>query len=267
VVKTLTLELVRDLWLMHEASLEAYSAIALDYLSGKTIPQGLFGELQLPNVPDSVAMIVMAGPLTKSDICGSQGSRSLALQMQAAAANPDIKTILVLAEDCPGGQVSGTQELGNAILAAKEKKPVIGAISGMACSAGIWALACCDEIYALSETDLVGCIGVVARMRNPKKAEAENKDILEVYSDLSPDKNIESRDAQAHKENVLNPIAEAFHKTVIAGRGDRLKLTKENVLSGKTYVASNAAAAGLIDGILPMNRILGRANIIRNKKS
>lgn len=41
-----------------------YSQLAHDVLAGKKIDVGLFGELELPSVPDNVALVTMAGPLT-----------------------------------------------------------------------------------------------------------------------------------------------------------------------------------------------------------
>ncbi len=260
--------MLRDQWMMHEASVQFYSQLAHDILAGKEIPVGLFGSLQLPDVPENIALVTMAGVLTKSDVCGSTGSRSLAKQMAAAANSSSIDAIILLSESCPGGQVDGTQELSNAVIEAKKRKPVIGAISGMACSAGYWGISSCTEAYSQSETDIIGCIGVVARMRNPKKVDEANADLIEVYSDLSPDKNIEGRDANAYKTQTLNPLAEVFHDAVMAGRGDRLKLKKENVLSGKTYIAKQAAAYGMIDGVMSMNKIVARAMYLaRTKKT
>lgn len=253
--------------MMHADSIDLYANAALNVLAGKEVSTGFFSSLELPDVPQNIALVSMVGPLAKSDVCGAKGSRSLTKQVQQAAANPNIDAIILLSEGCPGGQVDGTAELGNAIKMANAKKPVIGAISGIACSAAYWALSQCAEIYSQSETDYVGCIGVVARMRNPKKVNSENADIIEVYSDLSPDKNSEFSSEENYKKQLLNPLAESFHNTVIEGRGDRLKLTKENVLSGKTYVSKQAKEFGLIDGIMSFNKIVARANFLSKKRN
>jgi ClpP class serine protease len=267
VVKTLALELLRDYWIMHAGSVELYSRYAHDLLAGREISTGLFSSLQLPEVPPNIAMVSMVGPLMKSDVCNAKGSRSLMMEMQQAANDPTIDAIIFLSEACPGGQVSGTQELGDAVRMANAKKPVIGVVSDMACSAAVWALSPSQEIYSTSATAMVGCIGVVAQMRNPKKVDAENADIIEVYSDLSPDKNAEYRSVDMYKENILNPIAQLFHETVLAGRGDKLKLSKENVLSGKTYLAKQATEYGLIDGVMPFSKIIARANFLSKKRN
>lgn len=252
---------------MHQPSVEIYSALAYELLSGKTINTSLFGQLELPDVPENIAMIVMAGPVFKSDICGAAGTRNISFQIEKAAADSSIQAIILYQEDVPGGQATGMQELSRAITTAKAKKPVIGIVSGMSASAGYHAIASTTEAYALNESDLIGCIGVMAKMRNPKTVDASKESFIEVYSDLSPDKNQEFSSPENLKQSLLNPLAELFHRNVMGGRGSKLKLKKENVLSGKTYLAESAVEHGLIDGIMPMNKIIGRANFLSKKRN
>lgn len=258
-VKTLTLELLRDIWLMHQPSVDTYATMAMEYLSGKEISTGFFSSLKLPDVPGNVALIPVAGALTKSDVCGWMGTRTISMMINKAASDKKVESIIVLFENCPGGQVDGTEEFANAITNAKKKKPVMGAVSGLCASAGIWGLTQCTEAYATSQTDLIGCIGVVGKIRNPAKADADKKEFIEVYSDFSPDKNKEFSDASIYKEQILNPMALLFQSAVKNGRGDRLKISQEDVLTGKTYIAAKAQAAGLVDGIMPFNKIVNRS--------
>jgi protease IV len=252
--------------MIHAESVDLYAQMGHDLLAGREVSTSMFSSLALPDVPKNIALVSMVGPLMKSDVCQSQGSRSLTMQVNAAAKDSSIDGIIILSEGCPGGQVDGTAEFANAITEAKKRKPVIGAVSGMACSAGYWPIASCTEAYAQSVTDIIGCIGVVGKMKNPKSADAANGSIVDVYSDLSPDKNGEFRSAEAFKQNILNPMATAFHNGVLAGRGDRLNLSAENVLSGKVYLAETAKQYGLIDGIMPMNKIIGRINFLSKNR-
>ncbi|MGN7786814.1 S49 family peptidase [Niabella sp. 22666] len=265
-IKTLTLELMRGKWMLHEDAVPVYAAMARDILLGKEIDTGWFGTLTLPDVPDNVAMVVMNGPLTKSDVCGAQGTRSLSLEVTAAANNPSISSIILLSENCPGGSVDGIQELNHAIAAANLKKPVVGAVSNLACSAAVFALAPCEEIYCTADTDFVGCIGVMAHLRNPKKYNPDEAYEVEVVSALSPDKNAEFKDLEVYRSTYLDPLCELFHSAVKDGRGDRLKLDKENVLSGKTYIASDAHKYGLTDGTMPFNKVVARSKFLTQKR-
>jgi len=234
---TFPLELLRDAFLIAPDLVDLYSSAARDYLAGITISTDLFSKLAMPSTPENVALIPMAGVLTKADICGGLGSRSLTNMVEAAAVDPAISSIARV----------------------NKIKPVMGAISGMACSAATWILTQCQEIFATSSTDLVGCIGVMARMRNPKSVQEGEADYITIYSDLSPDKNKEFNDPDKLRESYLNPVAKIFQHDVLAGRGDRLQTAKENVLTGKTYIAGQAQKAGLIDGILPIEKIISRS--------
>lgn len=254
----LTFEILRDNFLISPEAVQDYAVAAMEYLAGKRIEDGFFSSLELPDVPSNVALVTLTGVLTKSDICGGQGSRTLSNQIADAASDPNISAIIVYSENCPGGQVDGTKALADAVIAAKAIKPVIGAVSGMSCSASVWVQSGCSEVYATSPTDQIGCIGVFGRMKNPAKAKNDG-DYIEVYSDLSPDKNGESRSVEVMKELYLNPVAAMFQADVKAGRDGKLKLNKEDVLSGKTYLANPAKEYGLIDGILPFPQIVSRA--------
>lgn len=258
-VKTLTLELLRGVWLMHQPSVEVYAAMAAEYLGGREIPTGFFSSLKLPDVPDNVALIPIAGALTKSDVCGWSGTRSLGMQIEQAANNKKVEAIILMFENCPGGQVDGTQTMAEIVAAAKSKKPVIGAVSGMCASAGVWISSQCTETFATAGTDFIGCIGVMTKMKNPSRTDAKANDYVEVISDFSPDKNAEYKDISLLKEQHINPLAKIFQEAVKDGRGSKLKLSKENVLSGKTYIASQAKEFGLIDGIMPFDKIVKRS--------
>jgi ClpP class serine protease len=267
---TLPLELLRSTWLIREDALETYRPIVQAYLTamlaGKEISLDMFSKIAMPTVPDNVALIVMNGMLTKADVCGNKGTRTLTGELLAAAHNPQYDSILLYAESCPGGQVDGTKTMADAVNMAKGMKPVVGAFSGVSASGGIWIQSQCTEFYATSETDLAGCIGVMATIKNPKNV-TEGQDIIEVYSNLSPDKNGEFRNVDTYKANLLDPVAKLFQKDVMAGRGDKLK---EDILTGATRIAADAKKFGLIDGVMPINKIVARslflARTSKNKK-
>lgn len=253
--KITAFDILRSEWMVLPSAIDLYREAVATLLAGREIPVGMFASLPAPSVPDNVGMVVMSGVLTKSDVCGSIGTRSMANNIDSLAADPNISSIILYAENCPGGQVDGTHALAQSVKAAAAKKPVIGMISGVNASAGVWAMVHATEIHATSPTDSVGCIGTVAMIRRPKA----DGDFVEVYSDLSPDKNGEYKDPEKLKAAFLNPLTELFHNEVKAGRCDKLSLDKENVLSGKTYIAADAKKYGLIDSVMPMNKVIARA--------
>lgn len=248
---------------MQESALRVHVDAALELLAGKEISTGLFSSMTLPDVPDNVALITINGVMTKADVCGGMGTRSMTDAINQAANDPSKKSILLYFESVPGGQVDGTSIFADAIKAASAKKPVLSAISGMCCSAGVWAASQSTEIFATSATDQIGCIGVMARLNNPA---VKKDDTIDVVSDLSPDKNAEFKDVQILKDMYLNPVAQLFQNAVIAGRGDALKIG-DKVLTGGTFIAGEAKKNGLIDGIMPFDKIVQRANYLAQKQN
>lgn len=253
------IQLLRSEWLVREDVLEHYTDIANKFLAGKILSTGFFSQLQLPDVPSNMALIPINGLMTKADTCGNPGTATIANQIALAASDKAKDSILLYFENVPGGQVDGTEHLANTIATAKSNKPVIAIISGMACSAGVWAASQCSEVYATSQTDQVGCIGVVCKLNK-----SADKGVEYVYSDLSPNKNAEFRDTNLLKENYLNPVAQLFQSQVIAGRGGKIKADSP-ILSGNTLIAAQAQKQGLIDGVLPFAQIVKRANYLSKK--
>ena len=247
--------------MMTETSIQAYANAAKEYLAGNIISTGFFSQIELPSVPDNIALIPINGAMTKADICGGMGTRSLTAAINQAAADPSKDSIILYFESVPGGQVDGTEIFANAIKAASELKPVLSAVSGLMASAGVWAGSQSTEIYATSATDQIGCIGVMAKLRNPATA---SNDTIDVISDLSPDKNAEFKDVQILKDMYLNPVAAMFQDAVKEGRGDKLK-AGDKVLTGGTFIATEAKKNGLIDGIMPFEKIVQRANYLSKK--
>jgi ClpP class serine protease len=111
-------------------------------------------------VDEGVAIIPLMGPMMRRagpiaaryGIAGTDGVR---LAIESAVADDDVDQIL-LRIDSPGGSVSGLDQLGDAISAAK--KPVTALVDGMAASAAYYVASQADRIV-LGRNDLVGSIG------------------------------------------------------------------------------------------------------------
>ena len=167
--------------------------------------------------------------------------------LKAAEANPAIVAHLIHVNS-PGGEAFGLKEAYD--LVRSLKKPVVGLIDGMACSAGYYLVAGCDKIFASSIFSLVGCIGTMATFVNDDKAlEKWGYSVNEYYSHLSPLKNKVFNDAsegegEEYITRFLDPMAQQFIDDVKATRSK----ASEEALQGETFYATDALAAGLIDG-------------------
>lgn len=249
-----------DSWLMNEPDLN-YCAENFKNVAANKVRVGLFSELPLPHAPANLALIPVVGPMIKADLFGNVGTSTLTRRINDWAIDDSKDAIILYFESVPGGQVDGTEIFAKAIKAASLKKPVIATISGMCCGSGMWAASQATEIFATSLTDFMGGIGLVVSIKNPAKA---NDDIVDVVSDLSPDKNKEYRDPQVLKNMYLNPIASLFQDAVKEGRGNKLKAVGK-VLTGGTFIAADAKKNGLIDGIMTFEKVVLRANYLSKK--
>lgn len=210
----------------------------------------------------SIALIPISGPIMKEDNCGDAGTATRAEQIKQADANPNISAI-ILKIDSPGGAVDGTQQLAEVIKATN--KPVIAFVDGMMASAALWIGSAADEVIASTAQDIIGSIGTMISFADMRPAmEAQGIKFHEVYADKSTDKNgifkaAMNGDYKPLKEQMLNPLNEVFISTVKANRQGKFDLEKENIFTGKTYMANDALKYGLVDSIGNMDYAIERA--------
>jgi ClpP class serine protease len=268
--------LLRHTWLIDESYALAHEPLINAFLSGQypqaeldkkpeAIGFALAGSMSSqsrqrfalddPDMPDnSVLVIEIKGAMFKEGFCGSAGSLDFARIINDSYANDKIIGSVVV-WDCPGGQVSGTPTLSDAI--GNPQKPTVSVIhEGCMASAAYWAACPSDFIMASQKTDQIGSIGVFVRLRDTSEYDAKiGIKNLAIYSTRSPQKNKPFRDAldgdNKALEAELDETAVLFHEAVRAGRGDRLKPVKKDgpdVFEGGMFGASKAIELGLIDG-------------------
>jgi signal peptide peptidase SppA len=95
----------------------------------------------------------------------------VATAIREAAEDPDVD-IIVLELDCPGGTVSGWDDISAAIKAAREVKPVKALVHDGAYSLGMRMACMCDEIVA-TPTAAVGSIGTIVMLYDDAAMYAE----------------------------------------------------------------------------------------------
>jgi signal peptide peptidase SppA len=222
---------------------------------------------------NSVAVIRIESVIMKTDYCGEPGTESLSRFVATAANNPNIAAI-VLEIDSPGGTVSGTQTLVDAIRTARQKKPIVSFINeGMAASAAYWIGAAANEVYASQATDMVGSIGVYQTMVDATKSwELAGYKVADIYAPQSTEKNEEYREfvssgkttiAQEH----LKKVAEIFINSIKESRAGKINLSAGDPFKGRLYEASDAVQIGLIEGIKKFDQVISRAYELASNSS
>ena len=171
--------------------------------------------------PPVVSVLRLSGAIGE----GGRFSRGLSLASLAAPihrAFADRRTQAVaLAINSPGGSPVQSALIAGRIreLAAERDKPVIAFIEDVGASGGYWLALAADEIYA-DASSIVGSIGVV-------------------FAGFG-----------------FSDIHDGFKSEVRARRGDRLKISDDQLFDGDVWTGMRAAELGLIDGVGHMRPIL-----------
>jgi protease-4 len=264
-------EILSGAWLINNERSAAYASILLSLIKGENFSEGdsaiarernrsyvisgagdqkqRFGFTDT-NIPEgSVAVIPIRSEILKYDQpCGPRGSQSIMTDVKSADQNPYIKSILLIV-DSPGGQVTGTDLLADAI--RNSTTPVVAYVEGMAASAAYWIISGASKIIASSDLDRIGSIGTMLMVEDLQPALEElGVKFHEVYASLSVDKNHDFNQVlegkyDAYRQNVLDVINSKFLSSV----KDNRPAVEDSTLTGKVYFAPQAIALGLIDEI------------------
>jgi|CXWL01.1.fsa_nt_gi protease-4 len=170
-------------------------------------------------------------------------------QLEHWRQDDDIKAIL-LHINSPGGGTSISQELYQAVMRAKEEKPVVASFASVAASGGYYIASGADEIIA-NPSSITGSIGVIFQMPNFKDLMGKvGITLTTIKSGELKDVGNYSRDMTEKEELMLRSVVmdsyEQFVDAVVKGR----EMTKEEVLNvadGSVFTGLQAYHLGLVD--------------------
>jgi len=131
----------------------------------------------------------------------------------------------------------------------RQSKPVVTMAQGMIASGAFYLSVGTDYVVA-GPSAIIGNVGVVSQLPPPP----------EVYEDLAstgPYKLFgSSRDAQLRS---MEAIKQAFLQAVQIGRGDRLQIGPERLLTGEIWLGTEALRMGLVDEVGSVSQSVERA--------
>ena len=222
-----------------------------------------YGSEQEGDGADDVRVINLHGVLISRAgmmdmISGATSPQTFAQLVTQAADDPQIGTIVISA-DTPGGTVSGTHTAADAISYAKTKKPVIGVVDDMACSAGMWILSQCSEIV-IPASGTVGSIGVIGTHVDRSKALAQ-AGLKHTVIRSTPGKALGQPSeamtgaALAQTQTRMDALHGQFVQAVATGRGVPLD-TAAAWGTGDTWLGQDAVDMGLADRIGTLASVL-----------
>jgi protease-4 len=178
------------------------------------------------------------GIIRLNDAIYATTARDLVAQINYAIDHPEVRAV-VMVYDSPGGTVVDTEDIYMELARLRVRKPVVTVINGMAASGGYYLSANSDYIYA-KPTSLVGNIGVIGYLPTAPF-------IFEEIISTGPYKLWGSRRDTEMRQ--IEMVKQGFAQAVTLGRGDRLKIGKEVLLSGQIWPGTEALRFGLIDAL------------------
>lgn len=113
--------------------------------------------------------VIGSGLTELEKMMGATDIEDIQEMLEDAERDPGVETI-IFDFDTPGGTVTGVPEMAARIRACKKR--TIGWTCKQSCSAGMWLMSQCDEVY-VSPSSVVGSIGVYIPIYDMKAAYAE----------------------------------------------------------------------------------------------
>src|SRR6266699_2384161 len=193
-------------------------------------------------VPDRIALITMRG-LISSSIPGNVSDsmvEDMRLALQQARDDNRVKAI-VLEIDSPGGEVTASDQIYNAVTKARARKPVVIYMDSLTASGGYY-IACGGKFLMANETTITGSIGVIIQTLNYEQLFNKNglasvvfksgkfKDILNGARPMTPEERelIQSFVMQTYDKLVdgLGQLEDAFVKAKQLGNAPQATVVK-----------------------------------------
>ncbi len=158
--------------------------------------------------------------------------------LRYARGNDNIKAV-VLQIDSPGGGVSAVEQIYLDVLRLRRQKPVVVSVGTIAASGGYYIAVASNFIYA-EPTSQLGSIGAWVSLPTPEELE----------EDIATSGPLKATGGSRRKiVGVLEMVRQEFVEAVMSQRGDRLKLSEEELSRAEIYVGVEGRRYGLIDDI------------------
>ncbi len=182
---------------------------------------------------------------------GKSGSSGACIKALRKAANDEKIKAVLIRMNTPGGTVSTSQEITDAVAAVKAAgKPIYVSMSDLSASGGYYVASAADKIFAQPGT-ITGSIGVIMNLMNFKTL-GDKVGIASVVIKSGPFKDIASpyRAMTDEEKNILQAmIADSYDQFVTAvAKGRRMKVEDvKRLADGRIYTGRQAKKNGLID--------------------
>lgn len=215
---------------------------------------------------EKVGIIQVHHPIFKYDqFCGPKGTQTIMAILEDWK-NDESVIGVVMDFNSGGGQVSGTREIAKYIF--NYEKPIVSYSNDVVGSAAFYMFAAGKYRMVNQFADFLGCIGTMWYSIDVTGViEKAGGKVNEIYSDLSPEKNIHSRElkngnARPLIEKILNPDALLFHEDMKMF----LPNITEKALKGDIFSPEEAIKEGLADSFGTLQDAIDKVFELSNAK-
>ena len=205
-------------------------------------------------ISDRIALITMRG-LISSSIPGTVSDsmvEDMRTALQQASDDNHVKAI-VLEIDSPGGEVTASDQIYNAVTRARARKPVVIYMDSLAASGGYY-IACGGKFLMANETTITGSIGVIIQTLNYEQLfnkiglasvvfkSGKFKDILNGARPMTPEE----------RELIQSFVMQTYDKflgVVAQERSVAADTLRNTIADGRILSGKDALNNKLIDGL------------------
>jgi protease IV len=218
---------------------------------------------------DKIAVIMMRG-LISSSIPGTVGDSmvdDLRAALQQARDDDRVKAI-VLEIDSPGGEVTAADQIYNAVIKARARKPVVVYMDSLAASGGYY-IACGGKFLMANDTTITGSIGVIIQTLNYEQLfnkiglasvvfkSGKFKDMLNGARPITP----EERDLV---QSFIMKTYDKFLGLVAKERNLSPDLLRNTIADGRILSGKDAFEHKLVDGLGQIDDAFTKAKQLGN---
>ncbi len=219
---------------------------------------------KVPGSPSGpIGIVTVAGTIVDGKApLGTAGGDSIAEAIEKGLRDDSLKA-LVVRIDSPGGSVTGSERIRQALLAAKAKKlPIVASMGNVAASGGYWVATAADEIVAEPST-ITGSIGVFGILPSFQGSLAK----LGIGADgvkttpLSGEPDLlngPSPEASRLVQMSIESIYRRFLGIVAQARG-KTPQQVDQIAQGRVWAGGPARQLGLVDRFGGMDEAVARA--------
>lgn len=230
----------------------------------KRIPLTAYTASEVPGSPSGpIGIVTVAGTIVDGKApLGTAGGDSVAEAIEKGLRDDSLKA-LVVRIDSPGGSVTGSERIRQALLAAKAKKlPIVASMGNVAASGGYWVATAADEIIAEPSTitGSIGVFGILPSFQGSLQKLGIGADGVKT-TPLSGEPDLLNGPSPAASQLVQMSIENIYRRFlgIVAENRGKTPQQIDQIAQGRVWTGGMARQLGLIDRFGGMDEAIARA--------